>query len=562
MLIVLLMICMAASSNLHSTEPSRNPVMFVLDGSNSMWGQIRGKSKISIAKEVMTELISDWNADVPVGLMIYGHRRKDDCKDIELVAKPGKVDRKKLINKVQSIKPKGKTPITQSLIKAALAVNASKGNSSVVLVSDGLETCSTNPCASAFSFNLLNPGFDVHVIGFDVNEEESKALRCIADRSGGKFFRANNAKELQNALKKTVKVVTAKPVLKPKPQIPRPSLILNAKLCDACKHLTPLKVDWKIKGQDGKLLYDGLGELYPDDPKIKPGRYQAKVRYLSSVVVRDTELVIGEDGKQVGAVNLNGGSAVMFAYASDDKMLAAKPIHYHFYPITNGKAASKALDQSASSNAKNWLPAGRYRVVASHDQIKESAEIEVLAGKETRYEFDMRVGYFQPNAVLSPGGKPLGGFMDYRIYKTEKSARSGRSNGIFVLGAGNKKTPLRPGKYYVRAMLSYNRGSTSVVKVFPLEVKTNQLSKPVFDLQAGLLSHKVTSEAGNKIDNIDYIHERTGKRVSYYNFGGANTIALESGRYVLKILSGYKTHTSGAFDIVAGKTTSVEVKVP
>ena len=161
---------------LQAQEPAQNRVMFVLDGSNSMWGQINGTAKISIAKDVMVDLVNDWDAKIPVGLMIYGHRRKDDCRDIELVSSPGDLDRELLIDKIKSITPRGKTPITSSLIQAALAVHSSKGNPSVVLVSDGLETCDADPCAAAFSFDLVNPGFDVHVIGFDVNEEESKAL--------------------------------------------------------------------------------------------------------------------------------------------------------------------------------------------------------------------------------------------------------------------------------------------------------------------------------------------------------------------------------------------------
>ena len=112
---LLLALCTGARA-----DPQAN-VMFVLDGSNSMWGQINGTAKISIAKDVMTDLITDWDESVPAGLMIYGHRRKGDCQDIETVALPGQADRQTLISKVQSIKPRGKTPITLSLLTAKVS---------------------------------------------------------------------------------------------------------------------------------------------------------------------------------------------------------------------------------------------------------------------------------------------------------------------------------------------------------------------------------------------------------------------------------------------------------
>lgn len=534
-------------------------VMFVLDGSNSMWGQIDGVAKISIAKEVMVDLIQDWDESVPVGLMIYGHRKKDDCRDIELVSGPGKINRKALIDKVQSISPRGKTPITQSLIEAALAINSTQGTSSVVLVSDGLETCNANPCAAAFSFNVLNPGFDVHVIGFDVNEEESKALRCIADRTGGKFFRANTADELKSALDDTL--AAAKVPATPPPSNPEPSLLLHGKFCGDCEQIAPLDVHWKITRSDGTLIYDGLGVLFPDDPEFVPGQYKVSARYKSSALVRDAILVIGDDGQQVGEVNLNGGSAVMFAYASDDKAIAADPIHYQFFTTRDGNAVSKQVAEAASSQATIFLPAGRYKVVAAHDQVRESAEIEIIAGKETRHEFDMRVGYFKPSAVLSPGGKPLGSNMDYRIFRTEANASDSYAEGIGFVPGGSEK-PLRPGKYVVRAILSYNRGTVRMQRIFPFEIKANEVSKPVFDMNAGLLSHIVKSTSGRRISNIDYIRENDGKRASYYNAGGSNTAALASGRYFLRILSEGKTHDSDPFAIEPGKTTTIDVTIP
>ncbi|MBW1802080.1 MAG: VWA domain-containing protein, partial [Deltaproteobacteria bacterium] len=59
--------------------------ILVLDASGSMWGKVRGRTKVEIARESIERLMEAWNPDIELGLIAYGHRRKGDCKDIELL---------------------------------------------------------------------------------------------------------------------------------------------------------------------------------------------------------------------------------------------------------------------------------------------------------------------------------------------------------------------------------------------------------------------------------------------------------------------------------------------
>lgn len=569
-LLMLLCLTFWAVSGVHAHAADQSRVLFILDGSNSMWGQIDGTAKISIAKDVMTELITDWDAAVPVGLMIYGHRRKDDCQDIELVTVPGTIDRKAMVERVQSISPRGKTPISLSLTTASAQLLVQKltdpsvtddTNTSLVLVSDGLETCNADPCETARTLNINNPGMDVHVIGFDVTDEESKALSCIADESGGKFFRARNAQDLQAALKETVEIASGNPTPEAAPAQPEPSQFVYAKLCETCDRLPPLDVSWNIYKYD-QPFYQGLGVIFPGDPVFGAGEYEVAVRYQSSVLTAKGNIEFGPDGEQIDALNLNGGTARLFAYATDDKDIPAQPIFYQIYPIVDGETAIEALTEVAYSNGLTYLPAGRYKVVATHNQVKESAEIEIIAGEETRHDFDMRVGYFEPAAVLTQGSKPLGGFAEYFVFATEDQAKNASplDNIISIISGGAK--PLKPGSYFVRVSVNYNRGTVGYDRVFPFEIKANEVTAPVFDVNGGLLSHVVKSQSGKSITNIDYADADTGRRVEYYNAGGSNTAALPVGRYYLRILSDGETYESDRFEIESGKTVSIEVNVP
>jgi Mg-chelatase subunit ChlD len=116
-------------------------LVFILDASGSMWGRVEGKEKIVIAKEVLTGLIQDLPDDAGVGLVAYGHRSKGDCKDVEELVPQGPVDKETLISKIQAINPKGKTPITLSVRMTAEKLKSLEDETTIILVSDGKETC-------------------------------------------------------------------------------------------------------------------------------------------------------------------------------------------------------------------------------------------------------------------------------------------------------------------------------------------------------------------------------------------------------------------------------------
>jgi hypothetical protein len=408
----------------------------------------------------------------------------------------------------------------------------------------------------ASTYELLNPEFEVHVVGFDVTDAEAAALQCMSDKTGGQFLRANDAESLKTALSQTVALNNA----------PTETLFASQKLfatlCEDCEAIAPLNVQWTVTNQDGNVLYSGLGEISGDQVPLPPGTYQVKARYLSSALVREGDIRIGENGQQVERFNLNGGAIRSYAYATNDWTQPADPIFYQYFPIENGKAASNALGRAAASGQAVWLPAGDYRAKATHQNVDDTQTLTVTAGEITDYDFDLRVGYVEPSAVLNPGSKPLGGSVDYEVFPTEADAKNGQNRLVFVLGAQNKTIPLRAGTYWMRVILTYNRGVQTLRRVFPFEITPNETTQPVFDMNAGLLKHVVRSASGTSISNIDYVSESDGRRVAYYNLGSSKTVALGVGDYRLRVLSGGKTHMSEPFSIIAGETTEFEMSVP
>ncbi len=196
-------------------------VMIVYDASGSMWAQVDGVNKIVIAREVMADLLKGWPQDTRLGLIAYGHRSAGDCSDIETLIEPGAVDRQQFIETVNNINPKGKTPISAALQQAAEVLSYRDSTATVVLISDGLETCHADACAVAQELSRQGVKFTAHVVGFDLDEAGNQALSCVAKNTGGIFVPAGNASELKAALLQVQTVVEQPEQVKPEPQ-PQP----------------------------------------------------------------------------------------------------------------------------------------------------------------------------------------------------------------------------------------------------------------------------------------------------------------------------------------------------
>jgi Mg-chelatase subunit ChlD len=192
-------------------------VAVVYDASGSMWGQIDGVSKVEIAREVMGALIATWPEGANIGLMAYGHRREGDCSDIETLIAPSPLDRATFISTVNGIMPRGRTPLTESVRQAAELLSYRDTQATVILISDGLETCQADPCALSAELSQQGVNFTAHVVGFDLTEEEHAGLACIAENTGGVFVPAQNADELRDALAHVQNIVDLQPLSPPEP---------------------------------------------------------------------------------------------------------------------------------------------------------------------------------------------------------------------------------------------------------------------------------------------------------------------------------------------------------
>lgn len=184
----------------------------ILDMSGSMWGRIGDETKLEIARGAVRGMFSRFPEGSRVGLMAYGHRRTGDCRDIEMLIPPGPVDAVRIEATLGHLTARGRTPLTESVREAARILRVAERGGTIILVTDGIETCGGDPCALAAELEAANAAFTAHVVGFDLRTPAERArVACIAERTGGLFVAADNAAELAEALTRTAEARPAPP---------------------------------------------------------------------------------------------------------------------------------------------------------------------------------------------------------------------------------------------------------------------------------------------------------------------------------------------------------------
>ena len=195
-----------------ATPTETTPVMVVLDASGSMKQADAPGPRIDAAKRAVGELVAALPDDARVGLTVYGTgtgssdaEKARGCKDITQLVPVERVDRAAFGRAVAGLRASGYTPIGESLRVAARGLPA-EGPRSIVLVSDGEDTCAPPPpCEVAKQLKQSGIDLVVHTIGFKVGAAARAQLTCIASATGGSYREASSGAALGAELTSRVK---------------------------------------------------------------------------------------------------------------------------------------------------------------------------------------------------------------------------------------------------------------------------------------------------------------------------------------------------------------------
>jgi len=245
-------------------QASGDTLMILLDTTGSMGDTIGGARKIDIAKAAVSSVLDKLPSDSRVGLRAFA--RCDTNRLISPVDDP--LTLTELKAEVDLLVPNGLTPLAYTLEQAREDVDSVPGLKTLVLISDGMETCKGDVIAAAEELADARYGLDAYVIGFDVggNLAARDQLIRIASILGGTYLDAEDADQLSLALS----------IAAPLP--------------------------YTITDSDGTVVYTGrLGDAGPGE--LETGTYTVVIDAVPPIVLEDVEITSdGTTRIQIGSV--------------------------------------------------------------------------------------------------------------------------------------------------------------------------------------------------------------------------------------------------------------------
>ena len=531
-----------------SASIAAEQTMIVLDASGSMWGQINGKPKLQIAREALATVLEGLPADMELGLIAYGHRKRGSCSDIEVVIKPAAGTGPAITQAAAHMKFLGKTPLSAAVMKAAEELRYTEDKATVILITDGLENCQADPCAVGAELAKKGIDFTAHVVGFDLTDAQGKQVACLAENTGGRYVSAANADELRDALLNTV----LEPTKKAAPKAPEPVVLPKATLeiDESVSIGGTINVKWigpnaendyiDLVPHNYKKTYDELTFTYTKDGSPltvraagKPGTYT--VRYIwrgsdnkrhvlaeATVQVTDTEVaLVAPDTVPAGAMipvqwkgpahdrdyvdlvadgfkKTSGELAYVYTNAkteSDIQLRApTKPGVYNIRYVLNADDAKRVLDTISITVVEAVAS------VSAPEQVEVGATMPIFwtgpAGESDYVD------------IVTADHKRIGGELTY-FYT--KDSEDGESHEL--------KAPTKVGAYQVRYILRGSGGDRVLAKQpFTIVAAEGSVSVPE-TVPAGSTIQVEWTGPANERDYIDIVpadHKRIGGELTYF----------------------------------------------
>lgn len=198
------------------------PTVLILDASGSMNQADAPGPRIEAAKTAALALIDALPDNATLGLETYGTstgsspaERDTGCHDVRTLIPLGPLHRDAMHTTIAGLTASGYTPISLALQHAGGQLPADNSEQAIVLVSDGEDTCNSDPCQTAAQLKIAHPNLTISTIGFKTDGPTAEQLRCIATATGGLFIQAGNTTQLTTRLIATQNLDTANNSLTP-----------------------------------------------------------------------------------------------------------------------------------------------------------------------------------------------------------------------------------------------------------------------------------------------------------------------------------------------------------
>ncbi|MGI9384618.1 MAG: VWA domain-containing protein [Methyloligellaceae bacterium] len=537
----------AASPALGAEADKKQPnVMLILDSSRSMWGQIDGINKVVSARTVVSEMAKRYADSLNIGLLAYGHRQSAGCSDVEVLLPLGKHKPQRVKKIVNRIKPKGSTPITASLTKAAAAARTDKQAVRLILISDGLDNCKGDPCATAAKLTAKAKDLAIHVVAFDRrNKKALEKLSCIAERSDGTFASATSEKELLAALDKAMGSVVAKPAPPANPK--RPAELPPVAATPAPMPAMPAEqaVDPTVTG----TLQEPTAEAPAPPQSTVIAKTQTPDVAQSTAVAKPDPPKTPQSTAPV--------PVTLTALLTDAGPKIETGLVWRIFdakPNRSGKYQLVSTHRDATPTAA--LPPGDYLVNAAYGLSNLTKKISVQAGKSLEESFSLNAGGLRLGAVLANGSAVPPNSVRYDIYADEAD-QFGNRERVMADAKPGLIIRLNAGAYHIVSVY----GDANAMVRADVTVEPGKLTEATINHTAAKVTFKLVLQPGGEaLADTKWNILTPGGDVVKESAGALPTHILAAGSYTVLARYNGKNYTRD-FTLEAGDVKQVEVVI-
>jgi len=158
----------------------------------------RQPTRMATAQQATIDVLKRLPSDIGSGLVVV-----DACPTAQNIGRFGPSERGQMINQLRGLSPRQGTPLADGILEAGKLVDGVTKESTILLVSDGGESCGGDPCMVARNLARQKPHLKINVV--DIGG--TGAATCVAEATGGKVYGVSNIAELNAGINQAAKDV-------------------------------------------------------------------------------------------------------------------------------------------------------------------------------------------------------------------------------------------------------------------------------------------------------------------------------------------------------------------
>ncbi|WP_367715482.1 VWA domain-containing protein [Nitratireductor sp. GISD-1A_MAKvit] len=525
--------------------------IIVLDGSGSMWGQINGTTKIEIARETLRRVMETLPQNTELGLVAYGHREKGSCSDIEIAIPPAAGTAGAIADFADRLNPRGKTPLSEAVRQAAAELRIEENAATVILVTDGLETCNADPCALGRELEAAGVDFTAHVVGFGLSEEEGRQVACLAENTGGLYLKADDAGQLAEALESTV---ASAPEPEPQPEPVPAAVEFNvrgiARLSENGPDMTDnTEVRWDFipLGENGEPAKRSAAGAYRGvfAASVPAGTYRAKAQLGRITYETDVELTTDRTTDVVAVLDAGRVEVTPKRTPEESGADQSARVDVHF----DGTKAGGYGETSV------WAKAGTIKVTGNIGKATVEETHQLTAGETLKLDLIIGSGLVVPAAVYAEGGPEVeGSSIRFEVKEAKADLNGNRKTLSGQYGPGKQGMDVPPGDYVLHARLG------KAEAMVPITVKAGERTEATVNINAGVLA--VSAPGAYRIEFLEGKKDIQGNQKTLSGTYAAEAQeTLTPGSYeVLVQYEGDRAEKREKVSVTAGERTEVVIE--